>query len=126
MTKPKIIRWEDIHDAQYDAGRVIQLLGNPPQGKKGYDVFERDEEGTWLYQVYCGNIMIESQGENNYCARYDFLPDNPNENSYLTATETTAEEAIDTLRYMLSERYTWISYDLDTLGGPYPNPWAQE
>lgn len=126
MTEVITIPWEDVHDAQYDAGRVMSMLGDPPQGKKGYSVFEGDGEGTWFYQVYCGNVMVESYGENNYCASYNLVPNDPsNKNGYLRSTETNAEEAIDTLRFLLSERYKWMAFELESIGGPYPDPLVQ-
>ncbi|NUW60875.1 hypothetical protein [Cronobacter muytjensii] len=121
MTKSITIPWEDVHDAQCDAFRVISLLGEPSHGKKGYNVFEGDIEGTWLYQVYCGNVMVESYGRNSYCATYNLVPgDSSNNNGYLKSTDSTAEEAIDSLRFLLSERCRRMAFDLDSIGGPYP------
>lgn len=34
MTEVITIPWEDVHDAQYDAGRVMSMLGAPPRVKK--------------------------------------------------------------------------------------------
>ncbi|WP_368893565.1 hypothetical protein [Kluyvera ascorbata] len=120
MIKATTIPWGDVHDAQYDAFRVMQLLGEPPEGKKRYSVFEGDDEGSWLYQIYCGNVMIESYGENSYCATYNLVPNDPfNNNGYLKSTESTAEEAIDTLRFLLSGLCDRMSFELDSIGGPY-------
>ncbi|EJA0515578.1 hypothetical protein MRQ47_004478 [Salmonella enterica] len=114
MQKEAVTRWEEREDATADAFRVMQLMPSCKQ----YHVDQTDsaEGEAWRYIAYCGRLHIESEGANAYTARYCLAPDGVfNPGAFLEASATSAEAAIDELKFKLSAALTIFNFDLEAM-----------